>query len=99
MVENLFKLACLMFSSTIAFTYLIVSFENQASATSTKVKSAVYTTVSESTTVTRKKKNCNCCAERMERGRQLMERRRKMVQQAQKRARTEQPPTNVSMAQ
>ena len=99
MVENLFKLACLMFSGVIAFTYLIVSFENQASTTSTKVTSAVYTTVSENTAVTKKKKNCNCCAERMERGHQLMERRRKMVQQAQKRARTEQPLTNINMTQ
>ena len=83
MVENLFKIACLMFSGAIAFTYLIISFENQASATATTATPAVYKTPSENAVVSARKKNCSCCAERMERARQRMERRRKMVQQAQ----------------
>lgn len=96
MVETLFKLGCLMLCGCIAFTYLFVSFEDQASVTVTKTGPAVYTTVSKNAMLA-KKKNCSCCEERKEQARQLMERRRKMVQQAQKRARTERPVTNVSI--
>ena len=45
MVETLFKLACLMFSGAIAFTYLIISLENQANTASTKAIPAIYTNV------------------------------------------------------
>lgn len=96
MVETLFKLGCLMLCGCIAFTYLLVSFEDQVSATVTKTVSTVYTTVSKNAMPT-KKKNCSCCEERKEQARRLMERRRKMVQQAQKRARTEQSVTNISL--
>lgn len=95
MVENLFKLACLMVSGFIALAYLLVSFENQATATATKAAPAVYATVSENAAAPAKKRNCNCCAERREHARRLMERRRKMVQQARERAQAEQSVTSA----
>ena len=98
MVETLFKLGCLMLCGCIAFAYLLVSFEDRASATATKTAPVGYTTVSKNA-APKKEKNCSCCEERKEQARRLMERRRKMVQQAQKRARTEQSVTNVSITQ
>lgn len=99
MIENLFKLGCLMLSGVIAFAYLIVSFENQASATAIKVGSTIYTTATKNATPSARKKNCSCCDERKEQARRLMRRGRKIVEQARERARTEQHVTKVGVPQ
>lgn len=88
-----------MFSGCIAFAYLLVCLENQASTTATKAIPAAYTTVSENAAVPGKKKNCSCCEERKEQARRLMERGRKMVKKVRERAQAEQSFTNVSVPQ
>lgn len=82
MVENLFKLSCLMFVCFIAFAYLLVAVENKATAT------FLYVVPAETSAVAEKKKACGCCAERMERV-------RKKLQQARERRQTEQQVVNT----
>ena len=75
MVENLFKLGCLMFACFIAFAYLLVAVERDAAAT--RQPTPIYATPVETSTVTKKKRSCGCCAEWIAKLREKMEQARK----------------------
>ena len=75
MVENLFKLGCLMFACFIAFAYLLVAVERDTVAT--RQPTPIYATPVQTSTVTEKKRSCGCCTERTAKLREKMEQARK----------------------
>ena len=81
MVENLFKLGCLMFICFIAFAYLIVSLEQKA--VTTRKQMPTYVVTPEAPAVVEQKKACGCCTERIARFREKLQqaRERKKVKQ------------------